>query len=365
VDIDIPLGKLICFAGPSGSGKTSLAFHTLLNESKRRFVNSFPNSVKFFADRPAAVDVDEIFPVLPVFGLPQINPVMGSRSTVADIMRVTEPLQSLYFNYAHEFCPTHMEPVSVVSFSSQLANVIENNKAEVWHILLPKEIYGSIFIDGFSTVRSWNTRRKTIESFDSEDDYWEILRFKKSSLSSIDQKNIDLIDKIKGKGLFLWGEGLKSLIPFSYQSRKKCSLCDYVGKSAVSVSAFSPHSALGACKSCNGYGADLVYDEDKLIDKTLSVEEGGVSFLNFGPLDWWGKQLRKEMKKKKICLSIPIEKQPKGFIKFLLNGEGDWEGFEGVRSYLESKRYKPAVRVFIRKLQKEVTCKLALDRELM
>ncbi len=107
VDIDIPLGKLICFAGPSGSGKTSLAFHTLLNESKRRFVNSFPNSVKFFADRPAAVDVDEIFPVLPVFGLPQINPVMGSRSTVSDIMRVTEPLQSLYFNYAQEFCPTH------------------------------------------------------------------------------------------------------------------------------------------------------------------------------------------------------------------------------------------------------------------
>ena len=48
VDLDIPLRKLICFGGPSGSGKTSLAFHTLLTESKRRFLNSFPNSVKFF-----------------------------------------------------------------------------------------------------------------------------------------------------------------------------------------------------------------------------------------------------------------------------------------------------------------------------
>ena len=98
VDLDIPLRQLICFAGPSGSGKTSLAFHTLLAESKRRFVNSFPNSMKFFADRPSAVDVDEIYPVLPVFGLPQTNPVLGSRSVVCDIMRVTEVLQGLYFN---------------------------------------------------------------------------------------------------------------------------------------------------------------------------------------------------------------------------------------------------------------------------
>jgi excinuclease ABC subunit A len=92
VDVNIPLRKMICFAGPSGSGKTSLAFHTLLTESKRRFINSFPNSMKFFTERPAAVDVDQIFPVLPVFGLPQINPVMGSRAVVSDVMRLTDSL---------------------------------------------------------------------------------------------------------------------------------------------------------------------------------------------------------------------------------------------------------------------------------
>ena len=106
VDLNIPLRKLVCFAGPSGSGKTSLAFHTILTESKRRFVNSFPNSMKFFTERPAAVDVDSIFPVLPVFGLPQINPVLGARTVVADVMRLTDSLQNLWFSFSRLFCPT-------------------------------------------------------------------------------------------------------------------------------------------------------------------------------------------------------------------------------------------------------------------
>lgn len=98
LDLNIPLRQLICLGGPSGSGKTSLAFHTLLTESKRRFVNSFPNSLKFFTERPAPVDVDSIYPVLPVFGLPQINPVMGARSVVSDIMKVTDSLQNVWFS---------------------------------------------------------------------------------------------------------------------------------------------------------------------------------------------------------------------------------------------------------------------------
>ena len=111
IDIDLPTKAITCFGGPSGSGKTSLAFHTVYNESKRRFLNSFPNYLKFFSDRPAPVDVDEIFPVLPVFGLPQINPVMGTRSVIADTMRLSEIFQNLYFHHANEYCPEHMIPL--------------------------------------------------------------------------------------------------------------------------------------------------------------------------------------------------------------------------------------------------------------
>lgn len=356
VDLDIPLRKLICFAGPSGSGKTSLAFHTLLSESRRRFVNSFPNSMKFFADRPAAVDVDEIFPVLPVFGLPQINPVMGSRSVVADIMRMTETLQGLYFHYAKEYCPTHNEEVRVVPFSQQLANFIAGRKGEVWHLVISAELGQAILGLDFAPPRSWSSERKTMGTFDPADDYWEVFRFKESTLASLDQKNADTIKKIEGRPIFLWAEGQKKLLPFGYVSMRKCPKCDYAGKQGLTASAFTPHSALGACKACSGFGANLVYDPKKMVDRELAVDENGIAFLKFGPLDWWHAQLLKVMKKRKWPTDVPIKKLPKEFFKVLDEGEGDWEGFEGVKTYLESKRYKPAVRVFMRKMQKEEIC---------
>ena len=109
VDLDIPINKITCIFGRSGSGKTSIAFHTLFSESKRRFLNSFPTYLKFFSDRPAPVDVDSIDPVLPVFGLPQINPVVGTRSTVADVMNLTEQVQNLYGSHSVEKCPIHFQ----------------------------------------------------------------------------------------------------------------------------------------------------------------------------------------------------------------------------------------------------------------
>lgn len=356
VDIDIPLNQLVCFAGPSGSGKTSLAFHTLLNESKRRFVNSFPNSMKFFADRPTAVDVDEIFPVLPVFGLPQINPVMGSRSVVADIMRITENLQSLFYHYSQEICPTHDEPVKEIGFSTQLEKASKLKDDEVWHLLIDKEIAQAVFEEGFIPARSYSVKGKAVQDFNQEDEYWEVLRFKASTLATLDQRNAELIKRIKDKPLKLYRVGLKKLVEYQFQSQKQCPSCDYSGLNQVTVSAFSPHSALGACKACNGYGANLVFDRSKMIDEDLSYADGGLRFLQFSPLDWYSAQLDRLMKKKKWSTTTPLSEMPKAFFEALDQGEGEWEGFEEIKTYLNSKRYKPAVRVFLRKMQKEVVC---------
>src|SRR5690606_28661713 len=149
IDLDIPLRKLVCFAGPSGSGKTSLAFHTLLTESKRRFVNSFPNSMKFFAERPAAVDVDSIFPVLPVFGLPQINPIVGSRAVVSDVMRLTDALQNLFFSFSRELCPTHNCELEVMSIESQFRSQLNGESGEVFYVLVSPPEFQRVMGEGF------------------------------------------------------------------------------------------------------------------------------------------------------------------------------------------------------------------------
>jgi excinuclease ABC subunit A len=366
VDLDIPLRKLICFAGPSGSGKTSLAFHTLLTESKRRFVNSFPNSMKFFTDRPAAVDVDSIFPVLPVFGLPQINPVMGSRTAVCDVMRLTDSLQNLYFTAAKELCPVHDIELHIrdvgVQLRDQVKALVPNG---VYHILLTPNEFIRVFGEGYIPPRSYSLKRKTIEAFQEEgEDYWEVMRFKFENLDSLEKKWQELKLSQYPLNYMLVGPDFKKPQLLKFHFEKVCPKCDFESKPAQTVSAFSPYSALGACPNCNGYGANLVYDDKKIIDKELTIQEGGLKLLNYGPFQDAYESLLKILKKNKIPTDTPIKKLPKDFFELLDEGQGAYPGYADLKKYLESKKYKPSVRIYIRHMQKEEPCKVCMSTRL-
>jgi excinuclease ABC subunit A len=356
VDLDIPLRKLVCFAGPSGSGKTSLAFHTLLTESKRRFVNSFPNSMKFFTERPAAVDVDHIFPVLPVFGLPQVNPVMGSRSVVGDVMRLTDSLQNLFFSFSKELCPKHEVELEVKSISEQLKAQAPQKQEGVFYIFLAPSEFQRVNGVDFLPPRSFSQKRMTVEPFNEEDEFWELLRFKWDNLNNIEKKWKEMKLHHFRVNYYLWGEGMKKPQLLTFHFEKVCPHCDFESIPAPSVSAFSPYSALGACPNCNGYGANLIYDDKKIIDKDLSIQEGGLKLLNYGPFQDAYEELLKLLKKKKIPLDTPIKKLPKDFFELLEEGQGMYPGYAELKRYLESKKYKPSVRIYIRHLQREEPC---------
>lgn len=365
VDLDIPLRKLVCFSGPSGSGKTSLAFHTLLTESKRRFVNSFPNSMKFFTERPAAVDVDRIFPVLPVFGLPQINPVMGSRTVVADVMRLTDSLQNLFFTAAKELCPVHQCELHVRQTGEQIKEQLSHPVPQgTYHILLGPNEYLRVFGEGFLPPRSYSLKRKTIESFQEEDELWEVMRFKFENLDSLEKKWAELKLSDFPLEYKLMGPELKKPISLKFHFKRVCPKCDFESKPAATVSAFSPYSALGACPSCNGYGANLVYDDKKILDRELSVEAGGLKLLNYGPFQDAYEELLKILKRKKISLDVPIKKLGKDFFELVEEGSGAYPGYRELKQYLESKKYKPSVRIYIRHLQREEPCKVCSSSRL-
>ena len=359
VDLDIPLRKLICFAGPSGSGKTSLAFHTLITESKRRFINSFPNSMKFFSERPAAVDVDRIFPVLPVFGLPQINPVMGSRTVVADVMRLTDSLQNLYFSSSKELCPIHETELHIRAVGEQLKSQVKLPVVNgVYHILLNPNEFLRVFGEGYIPPRSYSLKRKTMEVFQEGDDYWEVMRFKFENLDSLEKKWIELKLSQFPLNYLLVGPEFKKPLTLKFHFEKVCPKCDFESRPVQTVSAFSPYSALGACPKCNGYGANLIYDDKKIIDKELTIQEGGLRLLNYGPFQDSYEALLKILKKNKISIDTPIKKLSKDFFELLIEGQGEYPGYKELQKYLESRKYKPSVRIYIRHMQKEEPCKI-------
>ncbi|MCO4755090.1 MAG: hypothetical protein KC478_11455 [Bacteriovoracaceae bacterium] len=351
VDIDLPTKAITCFAGPSGSGKTSLAFHTVYNESKRRFLNSFPNYLKFFSDRPAPVDVDEIFPVLPVFGLPQINPIVGTRSVIADTMRLSEIFQNLYFHHAQEYCPEHHTPLMRLSFGEVLhEHLVDYDDNSKFYLAISRSDFLTYFSNAPFPSRSYD---EGIGEFKKSDPYWEVLRFKKKSLATLDKKLAPYLER--EIDIYLIDEQDK-LTKTPVVKQKICPVCHRGGVVSKSPAKFTAFNALGACSKCNGFGATLEYDREKLVDQELSVEEGGVKFLEYKRFHQEYEDLYWELKAAKISTTKAISELPEKFWKILYQGKGQFCGLEELFKWLETKKYKPSVRIFVRGKQKEVLC---------
>jgi excinuclease ABC subunit A len=353
ISLEIPLHKITCFAGASGSGKTSLAFQTLYQESKRRFLNSFPTYLKFFSDRPAPVDVDSIHPVLPVFGLPQINPVIGTRSVVADIMQITEQIQNLFYHFSDEYCDKHnlkLEDNSLEeSMQLQLDDFESGTKV---HAFISKHSFLTYYKNSPFPSRSFHNG---VSAFEEDHSLWEVARFKSDQLEKASQKIKPYIDK--GIDVFFAAFDSGEVSKLQHIEAKSCPKCKKEGTGKLSPAYFTPYNAIGACSVCSGFGANLEYDNEKLVDDELSVEEGGVKLLEYKRFLGHYDDLFWCLKENNISTTKKISQLPKKFWKILYEGGGQWVGFEYLFSYLESKRYKANVRIFIRARQKEVLCK--------
>ena len=365
VNVELPLNKLTVFSGPSGSGKSSLAFHTIFSESKRRFLNSFPTYLKFFSDRPAPVDVDSIKPVLPVFGLPQVNPVVGSRSTVGDIMQLTELLASHFYHFSKQLCPIHKVPFLEKKISGFI-DEMSIEESETYHILIDSQYFKEYFSKRPFPSRSIKSKKaRTIQDFDAEDDLWEVQRFKRKHLKTLDKKLEEVISL--GCPIYLFSENSKKVSLIDYKKGELIcpeSNCKEKGTGSVDMHHFSPYNPVGACSECNGFGETLEYDEDKLFNLDQSVKEGGVLLLNYKRFQGQKSYLQAVLKKKKISLDKPLKELPKSFWDILYHGKDHYIGFYELFSYLESKKYKMNVRIFIRNIQKNVLCKKCLGTRL-
>ncbi len=360
VDLDIPIQKISCIYGPSGSGKSSLAFHTLLAESKRRYLNSLPNDVKFFWNMPSAAEVDSIYPVLPVWGLAQANPILGSRPNFSDSMGLTEMIQRLFYSWGETCCPSHKEPLVPIDlddiFEAELGKY-KVDESEVLHFLVDRSTYQEVFPEGPFPSRCYDFESDQIGEFDEEMLYWELFRIKLSGINKLKNKLKEY--PISKARLYFSFNKAGGLYKFPEGGGYKCPKCDYTRERIkFSPDELSPYSASGACRECNGHGMNLEYDRNKVVKYPyLSIGEGAISILESSHFSYLFPYLEKELKKQKISLHVAFEELPQDKIwKLLEEGAGDFPGLKACYDYLESKRYKRTVRIFSRKLKTEVLC---------
>lgn len=360
IDIDIKLNTITCIAGPSGSGKTSLAFHTLLTESKRRFINSLPTDMKFFWEIPHTVDVDKIYPVLPAWGLPQHNPVINSRPTALDVIGGLERLQKVFMVLGSFLCPIHHVPYlkrpSYDSVINEIGRLIKmNDEADVVHVFISAADYRQFVSIDMNPNRSMNDN---VHSFKEDDPWYEIVRVKVRSLDNLRTKiqEFQLGHEVELR-FYLAGinKNFKVLNSFQFQ----CPHCEEkVTENKVKyVESLSPLNALGACTKCSGHGMLLVFDREKLVkDPTKTIREGAINFLHFSRFEHLFPIFLHECKKNKIDVDTPFEQLSDNKWTFLYEGSGRYEGFNQYFEYLKSLRYKKNIRIYTRSMQREILC---------
>ena len=362
INIDIPLGKIICIAGPSGSGKSSLAFHTLLTESKRRFINSLPTDMKFFWEVPHTVDVDSIYPVLPAWGLPQHNPVLNSRPVALDVNGGHVRLQKIFMELGSFLCPDHKQAYekyySIEEEIFKLAK-LKNREDEIYHLFCKSEDYRKFISNEMMPSRSF---QESLNTFNEDDQWYEIFRIKGKNLDQF-MKKFKEIKLQSGCELFIYFSNSKNKIFLKNTIEYACSICFKKSPTPkiINVESLSPLNALGACADCEGHGAILEYDREKLVkDPTKSIKEGAINFLNFSHFVHLYPTFLREAKKLGYDLDVPFNTLPQTIWKFLYEGNGKYQGFNEYFEYLKTQRYKKNIRIYMRSMQNEVQCKTCL-----
>ncbi len=102
VDLDLPLGELICLLGPDGGGSRDLAFQVLYTESRRRYAQVLSAFEREALGGGSPVAVDQVRGLPPALYL---DGRLRQRQSVAGILQLAGQLDPLWLERGQCTCP--------------------------------------------------------------------------------------------------------------------------------------------------------------------------------------------------------------------------------------------------------------------
>jgi excinuclease ABC subunit A len=120
---------------------------------------------------------------------------------------------------------------------------------------------------------------------------------------------------------------------------------------------FSFNNPYGACPTCQGFGNTIGLDLDLVIPNPgLSLKEGAIEPWTKPQHEWALDELKQFCKSEKISLTIPFAQLSRAEQRAIVEGKKDWGGVRGFFNWLETKKYKLHVRVFLSKYRGYTLC---------
>ena len=120
---------------------------------------------------------------------------------------------------------------------------------------------------------------------------------------------------------------------------------------------FSFNNPFGACPTCHGFGNVMEIDMDLVIpDPSLSIRAGAIEPWTKPHYRVCQAELRRAARQKGVRVDVPWADLTEDEKRFVIEGDGDYEGVRGFFAGLERKKYKVHVRVFVSRYRGYQTC---------
>jgi excinuclease ABC subunit A len=120
---------------------------------------------------------------------------------------------------------------------------------------------------------------------------------------------------------------------------------------------FSFNNPFGACPTCQGFGNTIGLDLDLVIPNPgLTLAEGVIEPWSKPQYDWAQVELKRFCKSERIPMNQAFNQLTRQQRNAIINGKGEWAGVRGFFDWLDTKKYKLHVRVFLSKYRGYTIC---------
>ena len=395
VDFEIPHNAMTVVTGVSGSGKSSLAFDTVYAEGQRRYVESLSAYARQFLERIEKPDADLIDGIAPAIAIRQKNTTRNPRSTVATATEIYDYLRLLYARAGRTFCRKCGRQVKKDTVDEIAQMVLGLDEGTRVNVLFPVQ-----HTTGAEVARKGARKRKAspadIEAasaalkerlFDLRKKGFNRL-FQKGlicefstpeSLLDVDfarpffvlvdrivigsEQRSRIVDAVEqayresGEVLFQTvpreGEQLQEL---RFSNKFECKTC-HIAYQEPEPRLFSFNNPFGACPRCQGFGNTIDFDMGLVIpDSSKTLAEGAIEPWTKPKYRGLQSELRKFAKQSNIPLDVPWRDLPPDQQRMVIEGGNKFPGINGFFTWLERKKYKLHVRVFLSRYRGYAQC---------
>jgi len=354
INLEIPKNKLIVFTGLSGSGKSTLAFDTLYAEGQRRYIESLSAYARQFLDKVGKPDVERIEGLTPAIAIDQKTTSKNPRSTVGTITEVYDYFRLLYARVGKQHCHKCGEPISQMSASDVIEQVLslpDNSKVVILAPLVNRK--KGTFADLLESLKNKGYVRAMIDGVMVRLD--EDIELSKTQMHTIKvvidrvvirNDNRDRIAQDVEKGLKeSFGEleievmnheevGVDKHI--HYSEHMACFDCK-ISFEPLEPLSFSFNSPKGACPSCDGLGIRYTLDMKKVINEELPLEDGAIKIIYGFNKGFYFKMLIAYCEAAGIDIKVPFKALPEHEQKSILHGGVEEAKFTWKRHRLTRK----------------------------